>query len=257
MKKYIALFVFSLLTIHQSVASIVIKNGLTHVHGVNKGGEDTGKIIVKNESEKSTKILIYKMDFLSDCGQNSSYIIHEDFKYSLEDWLSMTIEEKVLDAGEEFTFFYKIQLPENVETGSYWSMIMVEGTDPYTEKQPNGVSINSIVRYGIQIIADIGFNEESSLLIADIQLDDSETPSLDVVVQNNGAFSEKVRLYLEVYNNDGEQIATIKGLSRRVYPRMCSDYKLMLDTLKKGDYEAVLVIDNGKDLFASNISLEI
>ncbi|WP_304232213.1 hypothetical protein [Jiulongibacter sediminis] len=257
MKKILALIVFSLFVTHSSLASIVIKNGLTHVHGITKGGEDTGKIIVKNESAKSTKILIYKMDLLTQCGQNSSYILHEDFKYSLEDWLSMTIEEKVLDAGEEFTFFYKIQTPENAETGSYWSMIMVEGTDPYTEKQANGVSVNSIVRYGIQVVADIGFKEESNLSVADIQMENSETPSLDVIVQNNGAFSEKVRLYLEVYNEDGEQIATIKGLSRRVYPRMCSDYKLVLESLQKGTYEAVLVMDNGKDLFASNISLEI
>ncbi|MGR3812148.1 hypothetical protein [Jiulongibacter sp. NS-SX5] len=257
MKKYFVILILLLLSAPLSFGSIVIKNGLTHVHSLTKGGEDTGKIIVKNESDKATKILIYKLDLIAECGQKIAYTPHEDFKYSLEDWLSMTIEEKVLEANEEFTFFYQLNAPENAENGSYWSMIMVEGTDPYTELQPNGVSVNSIIRYGIQVVADLGTKEISSLMIADIQMPETEVPSLEVQVRNEGEYSEKVRLYLEVYNNEGEQIATIKGLSRRVYPRMCSDFTLPLETLEEGSYEAVLVMDNGKDLFASNVSLDI
>ncbi|WP_341227336.1 hypothetical protein [uncultured Arcticibacterium sp.] len=240
-------------------AAVVILNGLTHVHSVSSGDKITGQVVLRNESEEAKRVIFYKQDFTAYCGEGNKYLDASKTGRSLGKWLSTTLDEKTLEPNEEYTLFYSIELPSSLEKGSYWSVLMIEGADPVNKVQPNGISVNSVMRYAVQIIADNGTAETSGLLVSDLNMKDaSETiKEMKVTVKNNGEFSEKVRLYLEVYDEDGNKIETFRGLNRRIYPHMCSTYVLELKDLPKGTYESVLVMDNSKDLFASNITLDI
>lgn len=240
-------------------AAVVILNGLTHVHPISSGQRVTGEIKLRNESDVAKRVLIYKQDLSSSCGEGIKYLEGASLKRSMSKWLNTTLDEKTLEPNEEFTLFYTIDLPSEIETGSFWSVLMIESANPLEEVQPNGVTVNSITRYAVQIIGDSGTSDKSSLLINDLNLEDisPEIKHMQITVRNNGIFSEKVILYLEVYDEDGNRVETFKGMSRRVYPEMCSSYILEVKGLPKGSYESVLVMDNGNDLFASNISLDI
>lgn len=261
MKKIVLIALLSVFS-HSLWAAVVILNGLTHIHATNSGQQVTGEVLLRNESDEAKRIIFYKKDLTAYCSEGIRYIDNAETGRSLTEWLSTTIDEKTLEPNEEYTLFYSIELPEGIEKGSYWSVLMIEGADPIEELQPSGVNVNSIMRYAVQIIADNGSIEKSELFVSDLGMEDSEdststTKKMNVMVKNNSEFSEKVRLYLEVYNESGEKVETFVCLNRRIYPQMCSSYILELKDLPKGTYETVLVMDNSRDLFASNITLDI
>jgi hypothetical protein len=52
-------------------------------------------------------------------------------------------------------------------------------------------------------------------------------------------------------------LKTFDGQSKRIYPKNCNVFTIEIKDLPKGKYEGILIADNGKDLFGSNISLDI
>jgi hypothetical protein len=254
-------FFLLLLTLNfQLLASVLITNGLTHVHNTQTGGQVTGKVIVRNESKKEARIVIYQQDLVSTCGSSIEYRAINQHNRSLGNWLKTNVDERLLSPNEEYTIHYSISIPkEQVENGTYWAVLMVEGADPIKEEQANGMQVNSKVRYAVQVLADVGAVQSPELTFENVKLegDKSADKSLKIKLKNAGLYSTRAKLALEVYGEKGEKIKTFEALQRRIYPNFCNDFEIVLKDLPKGKYEAVLVADNGKDMFGSNMTLDI
>ena len=261
MKKSIYIWVVLLLGSFPSFSNIVVLNGLTHTHQIQAGGVFSGKITVRNDGSKETRFLVYKQDLRFQCTESSiQYTDVNSHSHSLADWLKTNVEEKVLAPAEEYNLFYTINIPAEMDSiGSYWTMLMIEGAEPVREETSQGVVVGSKVRYGIQVIADVGafLSPQLHFLDAQILSNPVNTKYLSAKIQNIGKFSVPVKINLEIYNSSGQKIKTIEGLSRRIYPANCNQFDIDLSALPAGKYEAVLVADNGKDLFGTNISLDI
>jgi hypothetical protein len=219
-----------------------------------------GKIVIKNESAKETRVLVYKQDLLPSCGKAINYTDINQHERSLGDWIQTNVDEKTLAPREEYTIYYTITLPaDKVQQGSYWAVLMVEGANPIKEEQNNGMQVNSKVRYAVQVLADVGTFESPKMNFEAVEL--KEMPEvgkiLKIRLKNDGLFSARTKLTLEVMTEKGEKIKTLDGLSKRIYPTLCNDYEIALKDLPKGKYEGVLVADNGKDLFGSTVSLDL
>lgn len=259
MKKLCFLLFLIPLSIQVS-AAILVMNGLTHVHETLAGGQVNGKIVIKNESSKETRVLIYKQDLVANCDKSINYTEVNKHNRSLGTWLQTNIDEKILASNEEYTIRYTINIPkEDIEKGTYWAVFMVEGADPVKEENTNGMKINSKVRYAVQILADVGSFESPKLTFEDVRFEGKENVgrTLQVKLRNIGQFSTRTKLLLEVYSDTGEKIKTFEAASKRIYPSYCNDFEIVFGDLPKGKYEAVLVADNGKDLFGSNVTLDI
>lgn len=259
MKKQVILLFFIALSIRLS-ASILIMNGLTHVHATAKGSQINGKVVVKNESAKEARVLVYKQDLVSSCGKSIEYTDINKHSRSLGNWLKTNIDEKLLAPNEEYTIQYTINIPqEDLEKGTYWSVLMIEGANPVKEENKAGMQINSKVRYAVQILADIGGFESPKLGFEDVQYDAKANSDkvVKVKLKNEGVFSAKTKISLEVYSDKGDKIKTFEGLSKRIYPNLCNEFEIILTDLPKGKYEGVLIADNGKDMFGSNITLDV
>ncbi len=244
-----------------SFAGIVILNGLTHTHQIQAGGVFAGKITVRNDGAKEARFVVYKQDLQFQCsGSSIQYTDASSHSNSLGKWIETNVQEKLLAPAEEYTLFYTIRIPITLDsTGSYWTMLMVEGADPVREETSNGVVVGSKVRYGVQIISNVGLFENPQLNFLDAQIlsNPVNTKYLSAKIQNSGKFSSSVKINLEIYNAEGKKIKTIEGLSRRIYPANCNQFEIDLSKIPAGKYEAILVADNGKDLFGINISLDI
>ncbi len=142
-------------------ATVVVSNGLTHIHESSVGNTIRGRIEVKNIGELPEKIIISKQDILKFCNPGSPdnpQILNHD--RSLNDWIDISVLEKELSPGEEFSIIYDIAIPENDSLlGSYWTMVIVEIARPIKRNQmEHGFMIDSKIRYGIQVITNIGSN---------------------------------------------------------------------------------------------------
>lgn len=242
----------------QLSAAIVVLNGLTHIHATTMGSQINGKIIVKNQSGKESRILIYKQDLISYCGNAIEYTDINKHPHSLGSWLQTNVDEKILSPNEEYTIRYTINIPKDtVEKGTYWSVLMIEGAEPIKEENANGMQVNSKVRYAIQVLADVNGFESPKLAFEDVKYEAKESKTIKVRVKNEGLFSAKTKVSIEIFSDKGLKIKAYQAVQKRIYPNLCNDFEITLDAMPKGKYEGVLIADNGKDIFGSNITLDV
>ncbi|SEI71622.1 hypothetical protein SAMN04487995_1845 [Dyadobacter koreensis] len=242
-------------------ASVVVLNGLTHIHTLPApDGKTQGTVKVKNEGIKDARIIIYRQDLVSDCGKPSSYPDPNSHKYSLGDGLRTNVDEKILSANEEYEIRYNIELEmDKSSPGSYWEVIMVEVADPVRDELKNGVQVNSKVRYAIQVIVDVGDYEGPKLSFESIFLDKppGQEQILKVQLKNNSSFGSRANVVLEIYDAQGNKLKTTEPNTRMLYPGYCNTFEVPISKLPAGKYDCVIIADTGKDLFGSNISVQV
>ncbi|QRQ99870.1 hypothetical protein [Dyadobacter sandarakinus] len=242
-------------------ASVVILNGLTHVHQVaTANARVQGTIRVRNENAREARILIYRQDLLAACGGVAEYPEAGSHPRSLGNALKTNVDERIVGANEEYEITYTAQLdPHKVSTGTYWQVVMIEVAEPVKEQPRAGIQVNSKVRYAIQVVVDVGTYEGPRLSYENVVFDKvtSKQGLLKVMLKNNGSFASRANVVLEVYDTSGNKLKTTEPNTRMVYPGYCSTYEIPVSDLSKGKYDCVIIADTGKDLFGSNIALQI
>lgn len=261
MKKTIILLLF--LSSIKAFSGVVILNGLTHVHSGDIGNRIDGKIKLRNDSSKENKIIIYKQDLILSC-DNTSIFEYKDINTnprSMGDWLKVNIDEKILAPHEEYDVSYSIIIPKTAtQRGSYWTVLMVEGADPIREEDKQMLQVGSKIRYAIQLITEIGSFESPKLQFENVEYKKGVNTVNNIVqvkLRNIGIYSAQAKILLEIYDAKGAKLKTYQASIRRIYPNLCNVFELEIKDLPKGTYDGVLIADNSKDLFGSNVSIKI
>ena len=258
MKKSL-LFLLVFLNFQVSNAGVVILNGLTHVHESASGQLITGVISLKNTDATEQRVIIYFNDLFQECGKETVLTADFSHKNSIKNWLSTNVNEHVFKANEEYELIYTINVPNDVEIdGSYWGVLMVEIEKPIKEDELEfGVKLESKVRYGIQIIADINERTPSELEFYDIKIEEPDGNKLiNVDLKNLGNYYVEPTLMLEVFNANGEQAKKVEVKFKKVYPNSCKAFSLDISGLPKGAYTAVLIADYGKNIYSIDLEFE-
>jgi hypothetical protein len=247
-------------------ANVIILNGLTHIHNGEKGTLIQGEIILQNMNKtNSERITVYLKDILQSCNGKTEYLEMGSHPRSLSSWVSFNTSEKVLSPNEKFIITYTINIPSDIKLdndidyGSFWSAIMIEVAKPINEDSQYGVQINSKIRYGIQIITNVGEKLDAPLEFQDITIakENPTTYAMDIILKNNGLFMVQPTLILELFDSNGNSVKKAEALFKKVYPNGCKDFKITFSDVPSGDYEAVLVADYGGEIFGINVSVNI
>lgn len=238
--------------------AIVVLNGLTHVHNAARGAEIYGKVRIKNDGRLPVRVLIYPQDLVPECGKSPEYVSNSGNTHSLTRWLSTNVDERTLSAGEEYDLGYTVSIPggQNEPGKSYWQVLMVESADPVKEETVSGISVNSKVRYAIQVIVNVEGFESPPITFEKVDYKKQDKPLLDVLLKNSGRYTAMVKVLVELYNEEGVKVKKLESLSRRLYPSFCNTFQVDLHEVPPGKYAGVIIADNGKDLFGTNFSLE-
>jgi hypothetical protein len=258
MKKSL-LFLFLVFSFQISNAGVVILNGLTHVHQSASGQLVTGIIRMKNTDETEQRVIVYFNDLFQECGKETVLTADNSHNNSIKNWLTTNVNEHVFKANEEYELIYTINVPNDVEIdGSFWGVLMVEIEKPIKEDELEyGVKLQSKVRYGIQIIADINERTPSELEFYDIKIEGNDGNKLiNVDLKNLGTFYVEPTLILEVFNSNGLQEKKVEVKFKKVYPNSCKAFSLDISGLPKGAYTAVLVADYGKNIYSIDLEFE-
>lgn len=244
----------------KTFGTIVVLNGLTHQHTGSDGSIITGKIKLKNDGDKAEKFVAYKQDMLFSCGKGEVFSSTETHDRSLKNWLKTSTDGKSLSAGEEYDLSYTINIPRQVDRkGTYWLVIMIEPGEPISNSEKNGLNIASKVRYAVQVLVDLGSFESPKMIFEDVRLKKTQISSrlVEIQLKNEGLFSVRTKMQLEIYDAKGQKVKTLEGRARRVFPEKCSNFEIEVSDLPKGKYDGVLVADNGRGLIGSNLTIEI
>lgn len=261
MKNLITTTLIIISTIGYSFATIVVSNGLTKIHDVNAKGVAQGVIVLKNTGSSNESFKCYLNDLSTDCAGSVFYEDPETQRNSLAPFLSTNVTEAELAPGEEYELIYKIDLSESsFYKGTLWSLLMVEVIKPISETTTQaGFSVGSKIRYGVQIISNIGMQEDPVLQFSQVQLgkDVDENKLLEASLENNGDFIALPLVEIQIYNSKGEKVKDLSVPSKKVYPKNCQKFQLPLADLEAGNYKAVLFAEYLESTIGLNIDLEL
>lgn len=251
------LFVFLPLA---SFANIIILNGLTHENQAQPGVSYRGTIQIQNASEKNRSVRIYQRDYWFSYTGESKHDPAGTSERSNANWISFSPDLLNLNPNETATINFEVGVPGESLSGTYWSVIMVEGiVPPDTTGYSSGVTINTAIRYAVQIVTHIGETGTSDIQFLGMEMgQQEETTLLHVALENTGERMLRPELAVELFDAAGSSLGIVKAERRKTYPGTSVMITLELKGIKPGNYNGVLVADCENDhVFGTNVSFDI
>lgn len=244
-------------------AQISVLGTLTRYREAKGGEEYEGTISLKNAGDETAQAKIYLRDYSFSADGTTSYPDPGTLERSNADWISLSAATAVLAPGETAEVNYTVYVPASEAlAGTYWSVIMVEGIPEekrVTEEEQPLISIREVMRYAVQIVSDFPEAGASSLRFSGTRiLSAGEGKFFSVDIINDGSRWLSGDIYLELYDSQGNHVASIPGDTFRTYPGTSVRKALPLAGYPAGTYKALLVADcGGSDLFGGNYNLVI
>ncbi len=231
-------------------------------HEALPGTSYTGSFTVRNDGTESQEIRAYLTDYRFAASGKVEFAEAGSTQRSNASWLSLSPSTLRLAAHQTATIGYTVKIPVlngNAATGSYWSVIMIEGTPSIATVSSRAVRVTAIFRQGMQLVTHIGNSGAASVALSKPQLvPDSTGTALQFDAANDGVRARRLTLSLDLYAEDGKFIGKFTRERGLVYPGSSIRQTFSLGPLAKGIYLASVVADAGQDdLFAGNFKLTL
>jgi hypothetical protein len=266
MRKFSIFLLFFVLQVDLCVAGVSVIGKLTREMVLQPGEKFEGKIILKNTGETSHKVNVYQSDYLFYADGSNIYGEPGRSPRSNASWLSFSPKRITIPPNETASLYYALKVPKNFDmTGTYWSMIMIEPaseTGPENIEDKDGkvkVGIQTRVRYGIQIVTNIGDTGARRVNFLDKKLISQEGKRiLQMDIENTGERWLSPAVWVELYDPHGNKIARFESDKKRIYPDCSVRHRMDLTEIPEGDYKALVVVDNGDEyVFGAQYDLGI
>lgn len=244
-------------------AGIVVLNGLSHVHKVEKGKVYRGKIAIENNGKQPQNVKLFLQDFSYESDGTIQYLKPGSNSRTNTGWIRMNTNLVSLKPKEKTEILYEITIPDEViASGSYWSVVIVEPVeDIRPDEKTQGVSISSVIRYAVQVITDLDSEKaKPELKFVGIKIEkEGGSRFLNVAISNKGDLYCKPTVAVELYHNtSGQKIGTFSSQAMGLLPQTSKSFPIPLEKIPPARYNAVLIAtDDDENAFALNVELEV
>ena len=237
-----------------------IVGGLTHETTTTPGASYTGSITILNTGGSSLSARIYQTDYLFHADGSTLYDDPGTDPRSNAAWITVSSPRVTVPGGRTSTVSYSVAVPgSNQLTGTYWSMIMVEGQSEAPAAREGEFRIQTVVRYAIQVVTTIADTGRHELVFQNPRLiRDAGSSVVAADLANTGDVELHPSVWWELYDEAGARLMRKEADAPRLFPATSTRLKLDLGTLAKGSYRALIVADaGGEDLFGVSYSVEV
>jgi len=247
-------------------ASVSVIGSLTHEKIAQPGETYEGSIVINNSDSEPKEVKIYQTDYLFFSDGRNEYGDPGKGPRSNATWITFGPKRIVVPAKESTKVNYKVKVPQDAgNTGTYWSVLMVEGVGKESpesslpSKNKPKIGVQTILRYGIQIVTQIGDTGSRKMKFLDSRLmKEHGNVFFQVDIENTGDRWLRPSLWVELYNEEGNYIGKFEGGRLRVYPGTSVRYKVPLGIASRGKYKALVVADcGGEDVFGGVYAIKI
>ncbi len=271
MKVKAGLFVFgalfySILLCDFATAGVSIPSGLTYETIAEPGKVYQSIIRLRNSEKQPQEVKLYQTDYLFSSDGTSTYGDPGKAPRSNAGWIMFNPHRLVLPPGGTAAVNYTVRVPGDPGLiGTYWSMLMVESHSPAGSKisnpkeEKNKVSLAQILRYGVQMITQIGDTGISDLRFTRPKVSKTDGRRiLQVNMENTGERWLRPSLWAMLYDDMGNEAGKFPGKGARLFPGTSTLCRIDLSRVQPGTYKALVVADCGEDrLFGVNYTLHI
>jgi hypothetical protein len=241
-------------------AQIAVVGELTHEYVVEAGVRYEGRIDIINTADRVVEVSVTQTDYLFFADGSNVYGPPGSVQRSNAPWITLFLPPRLLvEPGATATVFYSIEVPDgSTLAGTYWSVLMVAPVPP-PQESTTGIEIQTVLRYGIQVVTHVGDSGARVIQIISRDLVRLETGVvLQLDVQNTGERWVRPNVWVDVYDEQGALIGRFDGERQRIYPGCSVRYRLQFGLLAGGKYKALVVFDNGDDyVWGAQYSLEL
>lgn len=247
------------------VAGIDVLSGLTDEAVLQPGDKKDGRIVLRNTADTPQEVRVYQTDYTFRCDGTNAYDKPGACNRSNGPWITFSPQQFTVPPKETSTVYYTVQVPRDDKlTGTYWSMLMVEPVmlAPPPVKGEQGkvkVGLQTVIRYGVQIVTNIGGTGKREARFVDKQLVASDGKRfLQLDLENTGDRWLRPTIWAEVFDDKGARAGRFECGRTRIYPGCSTRNSIDLGSLKAGKYQALVVIDNGDEsVWGAQYALEI
>lgn len=242
-------------------AGIVVLNGLSHTYKVEGGNVYKGYISVHNTSNKTQNVKFYQQDYRYDSDGTSYYEEPGSNQRSNALWTQLSTNLIRLEANGKMDVYYEITIPENIEPGSYWNVVMVEPVDDIKPDESKGVKVNTVVRYAVLLVTTtMDAVAEAKIIFKSVNLTKQDQKNqLDIVLENQGQLYHRVIVTAELFDNQkGDEAGFFQSNSLGLLPNTSKRFTIDLSSVSPGKYSAVVLASGDEDhIFGINVELNI
>jgi hypothetical protein len=238
-----------------ALAGITIEDGLTEEMTLQPGVKAEGKITIRNDSDSPQQVRAYQTDYIFRANGSNEYGDPGSAARSNAGWIAFAPKQFTVPAHDRYSIYYAVQAPNDKKlSGTYWSMLMIEPADDNgsrpveTEKGKFALGLQTVMRYGIQIVTHVGTDAKAELRIADRKViagDKSQTFRLDI--ENVGERWARPVLHADIYDGQGAYLGRFEGSRSRIYPGCSVRQEIGLGKLPAGNYNALIILDDGDE----------
>ncbi len=246
-------------------AGVTPVGDMTHEKDAKAGERYRQVIVLQNTDPAPVEVKLYQTDYSFSADGSTHFDPPGKMPRSNAQWVALGRDLITVPAKATERVEYEVRVPADKGlAGTYWSMIMVEpvakGSRESAETLPeNTTAISQVMRYGIQVVTNLGKGGQAELTFANPRLVEEEGKRLFAIdVANTGQRSLRPGLWLELYSAQGAPVGKFQGEARRLYPGTSSRYLIDLGQTPKGKYLGMVAADGkGDSLFGANVELEI
>lgn len=229
------------------------------------GAQYTGEIRLRNQGAEPKPVRVYQTDYFFQADGTNLFPEPGSHARSNGAWITVAPTDLMVPAGEEMDVTYRVEVPADLaRAGTYWSMIMVEPTEPLTDAPEDperpAIGVRTTVRFGIQIATHVPGGAEHGLHLEDPQvtIGDEGDRHLRFELVNEGDVGYRPKVSVELYDDAGALVGTREAQRGLIYPGTSAVQQFDLNDLPAGSYEAVIVVDTGAlKLFGAQFTLTL
>jgi hypothetical protein len=237
------------LTAAELSAQVSVQGNTVHEHDAAPGAIRTGTISVTNASPNPQIARVYLSDYLFFADGSSRFDRAGSLPRSNADWIQLGAQDVTLPPGATVPVSYTVRVPGNTTlTGSYWSVVMVEGMATPSASARGGVGLATTVRYAVQIVTHLPNSGTRRMAVKSGKLEAGAAgrgPELVLEIANTGERATKFDITTELYDNQGVVRARVQQSRGLTYPGTSLTHRVELGKQAPGAYRAVVVIDAG------------
>ena len=251
-------------------AQISVIGELARDYDVAHGSVIAGEIVIYNPGETSRQAKVYQTDYSFFLDGTNFFDEPNTLERSNAAWIAFTPSFVTIPPGESMSVQYEVKVPADSASlsGSYWSVIMVEDVADDSPESTLGQAANpdvqlglrQVYRYAVQIATHVREIEEYEIAFAGVDLEAGSAGSklLRVGVENDGNILVRPRVWIELFNGEGENLGKRDTEVARIYPATSVSYRFDLSDLERGNYEILVVVDAGNDnLFGGQYTVSL
>lgn len=234
-------------------AGIAVVGGLSKEKTAACGTTYQGTIRIRNLGTTPQTVRVYQTDYRFFADGRNVYGEPGKDPRSNAGWVTLSPSLLTIPPKEEAAVAYEVAVPhDNALRGSYWSMVMVEGMGDgspqaaLTTKGETRIAVRQVIRYGVQLVTDIGATGTRSLEIDARLVRADGKRLLQVDVQNTGERWLRPTLWAQLFDARGQFVGKFNGARARVYPGTSVRKSIDLSAVPAGTYKALVVADAGE-----------